>query len=148
MIYEFGSCELDTALRQVSRNGVVVHIEPQVFDLLCYLIERRDRAVTKDEIFTNIWGGRAVSDAVLTTRIRSLRKVIDDEDDPESKIRTLHRIGYQFRAPVAERTVILAWYALGIVAHGHECDNLALRRVHNILDDQMCSSALQCGSRV
>jgi|GEM_PF-2343217 len=102
MIYRFGSCKLDTARRLLTRNDVAVHIEPQVYDLLCFLIENRERAVTKDEIFERIWEGRIVSEAVLTTRIRTLRKLIDDPSVSDSHIRTLHRVGYQFRGKVME----------------------------------------------
>ncbi|MEM8633262.1 MAG: winged helix-turn-helix domain-containing protein [Pseudomonadota bacterium] len=76
-----------------------MHIEPQVFDLLCFLLENRGRAVTKADIYSYIWGDRAISDAVLTTRMRSLRRAIDDVGG-RSHIRTLHKIGYEFLAPV------------------------------------------------
>ena len=103
MIYEFGTCELDTARRQLRRYRAPVHLEPQAFDLLCFLIEHRDRAVSKDEIFETIWRGRAVSESVLTTRIRTLRRTIDDTAQDTSLIRTLHKIGYQFEGEVTLR---------------------------------------------
>ena len=101
MIYAFGTCRVDTARRTLERDNAPVHVEPQVFDLLCFLIANRGRAVTKDEIFDRIWGGRAISEAVLTTRIRNLRKAIDDVGG-ESMVRTLYRVGYEFRARVHE----------------------------------------------
>lgn len=95
MIYSFGTCRVNTARMLLERDGAPVHVEPQVFELLCLLIECRGRAVTKDEIFERIWENRAISDAVLTTRIRSLRRAIDDVGGA-SLIRTVHRIGYEF----------------------------------------------------
>lgn len=95
MIYRFGTWQVHKSRRVISRGDKAVHVEPQVFDLLCFLIENHGRAVTKDEIFGEIWDSRAISDAVLTTRIRSLRKAIDDPGEP-SKIRTVHRVGYEF----------------------------------------------------
>lgn len=101
MIYRFGACELDMTRRLLLRDGVPVHVEPQVLGLLHFLILNRARVLTKDEIIDDIWKGRAVSDAVLTSRMRSLRRAIDGEDAP-SQVRTLHRVGYQFTAEVDE----------------------------------------------
>lgn len=95
MIYVFGTCRVNTARMLLERDGAPVHIEPQVFALLCFLIECRGRAVTKEEIFERIWQNRAISDAVLTTRIRSLRLAIDDVGGT-SYVRTVHRVGYEF----------------------------------------------------
>lgn len=99
MLYVFGTCRVSTARLLLERDGAPVHVEPQVFDLLCLLIECRGRAVTKDEIFERIWNNRAISDADLTTRIRSLRRAIDDVGG-KSCIRTVHRVGYEFLPPV------------------------------------------------
>ncbi|WP_172292879.1 winged helix-turn-helix domain-containing protein [Pseudoruegeria sp. HB172150] len=101
MVIQFGACLLDIDRRVLERHGAPVHLEPQVFALLTYLVENSDRAVTKDELFDNIWDGRAVSDAVLTSRIRSLRRAIDDPG-AASHIRTIHRVGYQFRTRVRQ----------------------------------------------
>lgn len=100
MLYVFGTCRVSTARLLLERDGAPVHVEPQVFELLRLLIECRGRAVTKDEIFERIWSNRAISDAVLTTRIRSLRRAIDDVGG-KSYIRTVHRVGYEFLPAVA-----------------------------------------------
>ena len=101
MIYRFGACTMDVSRRLIERHGAPVHVEPQAFALLHYLVENRGRAVTKEELFAEIWGGRAVSDAVLTTRIRGLRRALDEPGNV-SVIRTLHRVGYEFSAKVRE----------------------------------------------
>ena len=65
--YSFGNCELDVRLHEFRRNSQPRAMEPQVFDLLAYLIENRHRLVDKDGLNAKIWRGRFVSDASLTT---------------------------------------------------------------------------------
>ena len=60
---------LDTDRRELSRGEDRIAIEPQVFDLLVYLVENRDRVVRKDDLIANIWDGRIVSESTLTSRI-------------------------------------------------------------------------------
>ena len=63
MRFLFGDHVLDTALRELSRGGEQVELEPQVFDLLVYLLQNRERVVSKDDLLASVWGGRIVSDA-------------------------------------------------------------------------------------
>jgi DNA-binding response OmpR family regulator len=76
MIYAFGDSLLDTNRYELHVAGKLQPIEPQVFDLLRYLIENRDRVVTRDELLQEIWSGRIVSDSALTSRIKAARKAI------------------------------------------------------------------------
>lgn len=92
----FADCALDLARFELRRHGQSVHVEPQVFDLLCYLVDHRDRVVGKEELFDNVWGDRFVSDAALTSRIRSARAAIGDDGDRQLLIRTVRGRGYQF----------------------------------------------------
>ena len=92
---------MDPSGRRLTRSGSPVAVEPQVFDLLVLLIEQRAHAVPKDEIFDRIWQGRAVSEGVLSNRIRSLRQAIDSDGAP-SHVRTVHKVGYQFETEVEE----------------------------------------------
>ncbi len=71
MAYRFGGYLLDPERRELRHDGGVVTVEPQVFDLLEFLIRNRDRVVAKDDIITAIWNGRAVSDFALTTRVNA-----------------------------------------------------------------------------
>ena len=73
MIFVFGDCELDSDLHELRRGGTPHTVEPQVFDLLLYLIENRERMVSKDDLFDEIWGGRVVSEANLSNRINLAR---------------------------------------------------------------------------
>nr|WP_302476913.1 alpha/beta fold hydrolase [Ruegeria atlantica] len=82
------------------RNEVAQHIEPQVFDLLVFLVQAEGRTVTKDEIIAQIWGGRAISDDAITSRIKSARKAIGDDGRSQRFIRTLPKIGYRFDGQV------------------------------------------------
>ena len=95
-IYRFGDFELDVAKHQLRSISKVNAIEPQVFKLLNLLIENRDRVVTKDEIIEVIWNGRAISDAAVTSRIRSARAAIGDDGRTQRWIKTRHGVGFRF----------------------------------------------------
>ena len=96
MIYRFEDCELDTVQFELRRGGVAVETQPQVFELLRYLIERRERMVSKDELFSEIWSGRIVSDAALSSRIKAARHAIGDDGTAQRLIRTVHGRGFRF----------------------------------------------------
>jgi DNA-binding winged helix-turn-helix (wHTH) protein len=100
MIIRFGDCELDLDARELRRERQLVHVEPQVFDLLGWLISNRNRAVTKEELIKQIWTGRAVSDATLSSRINAARQAIGDSGSAQRYIRTLPKRGFRFVAPV------------------------------------------------
>ena len=101
-IYRFENCLLDAQRRELWRSGKPVAVEPQVFDLLEYLVRNRDRVVTKDEIFTSIWGGRIVSESTLTSRINSARSAIGDDGKTQRLIRTLRHKGIRFVGEASE----------------------------------------------
>jgi len=103
MIYSFEGVEVDTDRLEVRRDGAPEHVEPQVFDVLCHLIEHRDRVVTKRELFDEIWGGAFVGESTLTSRIKSVRRVVGDSGQAQRLIRTVHRRGYQFVGDVLEQ---------------------------------------------
>ena len=100
MIFRTGSCTIDTDTHEVRLNGRQTPVEPQVFDLLVLLVTNRHQMVTKDEIVERIWNGRAISDATLSSRIRSARKAIGDDGHAQSLIRTMQRRGFRFVGPV------------------------------------------------
>jgi len=100
MIYAFEEYELDTELFELRRRGCPQPVEPQVFDLIRYLIEHRDRVVTRDELFDAVWAGRIVSDATLSSRIKAARRAIGDDGGSQHLIRTLHGRGFRFTGAV------------------------------------------------
>ncbi|MBI1361036.1 MAG: transcriptional regulator [Alphaproteobacteria bacterium] len=104
MIYRFEHFELDTARIELRSNGCAKAVEPQVFALLRFLVENRDRMVTRDEIVEHVWNGRFVSDAAVSSRIKSVRQAIGDDGRSQRVIRTVHGMGFRFVADVATET--------------------------------------------
>ncbi|MEX0591716.1 MAG: winged helix-turn-helix domain-containing protein [Xanthobacteraceae bacterium] len=104
MRYRFGEHVLDVGRRELRRGAALVSVEPQVFDLIVYLIRNRDRVATKDDLIEAIWGGRIVSDSALTTRINAARTAIGDTGKTQDLIKTLPRKGFRFIGEVREET--------------------------------------------
>jgi TolB-like protein len=92
----FANHTLDTDRRELRRGTRAIAVEPQVFDLLVYLVENRDRVVSKDDLIASVWGGRIVSDSTLTSRINAARKAIGDSGVDQKLIRTIARKGLRF----------------------------------------------------
>jgi len=103
MIYQSGNFSLDTGSYEFERDGIKQAIEPQVFDLLVYLMENRNRVVTRDELLDNLWDGRIVSESALNGRLKMARKSVGDNGKQQRIIKTIHRRGYQFIAGVSTR---------------------------------------------
>jgi pimeloyl-ACP methyl ester carboxylesterase len=101
--YVFGDYALDLARRELRRGGDLVGTEPQVFDLLVYLITNRNRVVSKDDLIDGVWQGRIVSDSTLTSRINAVRKAVGDTGDLQGLIRTMPRKGIRFVGIVSEQ---------------------------------------------
>jgi TolB-like protein len=101
--FRFGDCTLDRQRRELHRDARLVPIEPQVFDLLVYLLEHRDRVIGKDELVEQIWHGRIVSDATIDSRIMAARQAIGDSGAVQRLIRTLARKGVRFIGDVEEQ---------------------------------------------
>jgi adenylate cyclase len=102
VLYLFDSYALDTSRRELRRDVDAVSLEPQVFDLLAYLIEHRDRVVSKDDLLSSIWGGRYVSESTVTSRINAARGAIGDSGDQQRLIKTFLRKGIRFVGEVRE----------------------------------------------
>lgn len=101
MIYTFEGYCLDVDRQELRRGTEPVSIEPQVFDLLRYLIHNRERVVSKDELIEHVWRGRIVSDSTLTSRITTARKAIGDSGARQQLIRTVARKGIRFVGAVS-----------------------------------------------
>ncbi|MFF5296549.1 alpha/beta fold hydrolase [Paractinoplanes globisporus] len=96
MIVGFGDYELDLSQVELRRSGVRVPVEPQVFEVLAYLVNHRDRVVPKTELMDNVWGGRFVSETAVTSRIKQARQAVGDNGRAQLLIRTVHGHGYRF----------------------------------------------------
>src|SRR5258708_3832872 len=103
MMFTFADCELDVERRELRRGGATAHVEPQVFDVLYYLVRHRDRVVSKDELYQAVWNGRIVSEATLTSRISASRRAIGDSGQRQTYLRTVARRGFRFCGEVHER---------------------------------------------
>jgi DNA-binding winged helix-turn-helix (wHTH) protein len=97
--YRFGPFVLSPARRLLLRDGTEVRLIPRYFDLLRLLIERRDEAVHRQEIFDRVWADVIVSDGALSQAIRTLRRALGDDPREPVFIRTVSRHGYQFVYP-------------------------------------------------
>ncbi len=102
LLYRFGECVLDTQRRELRRGDAACPIEPQVFDLLRFLIENRERALSRDEIFAAVWDGRIVSESTLATRISQARAAIGDDGEQQRLIKTLHGKGFRFLGDIRQ----------------------------------------------
>jgi pimeloyl-ACP methyl ester carboxylesterase/DNA-binding winged helix-turn-helix (wHTH) protein len=102
VLFRFGEYALDTDRRELARSGELVAVEPQVFDLLVYLIRNRERVVSKDDLIDGVWGGRIVSESTLTSRINAARRAVGDSGAEQALIRTVSRKGLRFVGTVSE----------------------------------------------
>jgi DNA-binding winged helix-turn-helix (wHTH) protein len=102
--FRFENQILDSDRRELRRGSELVSLEPQVFDLLLYLVQNRDRVVSKDDLIASVWGGRIVSDSTLDSRINATRKAVGDSGDEQRLIRTVARKGVRFVGAVDEAT--------------------------------------------
>ncbi|HEX5506957.1 MAG TPA: winged helix-turn-helix domain-containing protein [Pseudolabrys sp.] len=102
MRYRFENFLLDTGKRELRRFDRLRPLEPQVFDLLEYLVASRDRVVTRDDIFSVIWPDRIVSDGALSTRVNAARHAVDDNGIAQRLIRTIRTKGFRFVGDVEE----------------------------------------------
>lgn len=102
MRYRFEDLSVDTGQYRLSRNGLPLPVEPQVFDLLVYLIEHRGRVVTREELMDELWKGKVVSDSALNARLKAVRKAVGDRGDLQRVVKTVHGRGYQFVADVED----------------------------------------------
>jgi DNA-binding winged helix-turn-helix (wHTH) protein len=102
VLLAFGDYVLDSERRELRRGVVPIAVEPQVFDLLLYLVQQRDRVVSKDDLLQAVWGGRIVSDSALAARINAARRALGDNGEAQRWIRTLPRKGVRFIGAVRE----------------------------------------------
>ena len=105
MFYVFEDFSLDMARCELRRSGTLISLQPQVFDLLEYVIRNRERVVSKDDLLAAVWHGRIVSESTLSTRINAARRAIGDSGKEQRLIRTAHGKGIRFVGAVREEDV-------------------------------------------
>lgn len=102
MIFCFGDWQLDTGLYELRHQGRPKKVEPQVFDLLHCLLRHHDRVVSRDEIVADVWEGRAVSEATISTCLKGVRQAIGDDGHAQSLVQTVRGRGFRFVGEVIE----------------------------------------------
>lgn len=102
MYFAFENHVLDVDRRELRRGSALIAVEPQVFDLLVYLLQNRDRVVSKDDLIAGVWGGRIVSESTLDSRINAVRKAVGDSGQRQKFVRTVARKGIRFVGEVRE----------------------------------------------
>ena len=98
MLYRFNNIEIDTNNYSLLDKGKEISVEPQVFNLIVYLIKNKNKVVSRNEILEKLWQGRIVSDTSINNHIKSARKVLGDDGVKQTVIKTIHSRGYQFIA--------------------------------------------------
>lgn len=102
VLLTFGEYELDTELFELRCNGQPCPVEPQVFDLLVYLAQHRDRIVSRQELLDELWAGKVVTESTLSSRVKAVRHAVGDSGRAQNCIATFNRRGYRFVATVEE----------------------------------------------
>jgi len=102
LLFFFEDNALDIDRRELRCGGQLVAVEPQVFDLLVFLIRNRDRVVSKDDLLAGVWDGRIVSESTLASRINAARRAIGDSGEQQRCIHTIARKGFRFVGEVRE----------------------------------------------
>ena len=102
MVYRFGDCTLDTQRHRLQRAGQPVRLRSKAFQVLCYLLEHRDRTVLKSELYAQVWPQSFISEATLESTLRAVRQAIGDSGRAQQLIQTVYGYGYRFIAPVEE----------------------------------------------
>jgi DNA-binding winged helix-turn-helix (wHTH) protein len=141
MIYRFGDCELDDQRLELRRGGVPCHLEPQVFDVLAYLVRHRDRVVPRAELLDEVWKHRFVSDSALASRVKAARRAVGDSGREQAVIRTVHGRGYRFLAPVQKPAAAVP----GLAPVGREAELAGLARRHDLARAGRCQVVFVTG---
>jgi DNA-binding winged helix-turn-helix (wHTH) protein/pimeloyl-ACP methyl ester carboxylesterase len=106
LAYLFGGMILDAERRELRSGAKLIPVEPQVFDILVFLIRNRDRVVSKDDLLTAVWDGRMVSESAIAARINAARRAVGDDGEQQRWIRTVIRRGFRFIGDVREDAVL------------------------------------------
>jgi TolB-like protein/thioredoxin-like negative regulator of GroEL len=101
-IISFEEFQINAARGELTRNGRVVAVEPQVFDLISYLVSHPGTVISRDELIAHVWAGRIVSDSAISTRINAARTALGDDGQAQKLIRTIPRRGFRFEGTIRD----------------------------------------------
>lgn len=108
VFYTFNNITINTVNYQILKNDEIISIEPQVFNIILYLLENKDKVVTRQELLDTIWKDKVVSDSSISNHIKSARKALDDDGVKQAVIKTIHGRGYQFVAKCITQADIIS----------------------------------------
>jgi DNA-binding winged helix-turn-helix (wHTH) protein len=130
MRLRFGDCEFDSDTREVFRGGRPIHVSPKAFSLLAALMERRPKAISKDQLLGLLWPGTFVSEANLPNLVADLRESLGDDSHEPRIIRTVPKFGYAFSAEIATESPRPDALAFRLIWGDRE---IALHRGENVI---------------
>jgi len=133
--YLFEDYALDIERRELVRGTGAVPVEPQVFDLLHYLIRNRERVVSRDDLVASVWRGRTVSESALSTRLNAARSALADNGHEQRLIKTLARRGVRFVGAVREEPGIADAGPMQLPAGGSDKPSIAVLPFENLGGD-------------
>lgn len=145
LLARFDRFVLDGGTRQLSADGLPIHLTPKAFDLLALLIGEAPRVVTKVEIHRRLWPDSFVSDATLVGLIKDIRRALGDTGSMQM-IRTAHRVGYAFTRPLERGPAALSYpgAAPGLLVGDRR---IALPTGEHLIGrDEACTVCLQVSS--
>lgn len=93
-VLEFGQIQIDTRLHRVRVDGIDIQLKTMEYKLLYYLAKNKNRIITKDELFQNVWKDTFVGDGTLNVHIRHLREKIERNPKDPQFIKTVWGTGY------------------------------------------------------
>src|SRR5712671_4688316 len=98
----FGVFEVDLAAGELRKNGALMRLQEQPFQVLCILLESAGRVVTRDDLRQKIWPADTFVDFdhSLNTAVNKIRETLGDSASSPRFVETLARRGYRFIAPV------------------------------------------------
>jgi TolB-like protein/DNA-binding winged helix-turn-helix (wHTH) protein/tetratricopeptide (TPR) repeat protein len=99
-VYRFDDFLVDPETWRLFWDGQEIHLEPVVLKLLIYLIENRERLVTRHELMDTVWGETVISESALTKAVARLRKTLNDDSATPRYLETVRSRGYRFVADV------------------------------------------------
>ena len=101
-IYRFDDVEVDLSRECLCLDGEEIHLRQKAFQVLVYLLQRRERLVSKSELFEAVWPNTAVTDDVLVQCVKEIRRAIGDDTHNQRFIKTVPKSGYRFIGTVED----------------------------------------------
>jgi DNA-binding winged helix-turn-helix (wHTH) protein/tetratricopeptide (TPR) repeat protein len=116
-VYRFGHFQLDPLARELRRDGQLQEMAASTLDCLVYLIEQRERPVSKEELVSAVWGRSEGSGSLVAQTIMRLRRQLDEAGDERGCIRTVPRLGYRWLPKTTEHVIAEATEMASSIGH-------------------------------